>query len=40
MLKIHTYSLGPVVTNAYLVADLDTKEWVVIDPAWHGDYLL
>lgn len=40
MLKIHTYSLGPVVTNAYLVADLDTKDCVIIDPAWNGDYLL
>lgn len=34
MLEIVTYVLGPVATNTYLVADDDTKNAVVIDPAW------
>ena len=32
--------LGPVQTNAYLLADAKTGEAVVIDPAWDGDLLL
>jgi len=36
MLEIITLQLGPVVTNAYLVADADTREAAVIDPAWDG----
>jgi glyoxylase-like metal-dependent hydrolase (beta-lactamase superfamily II) len=40
MLKIITLQLGPVLTNAYLVADLDIREAVVIDPAWDGAILL
>ena len=40
MLKIVSFELGPVVTNAYLVADTKTKEAVVIDPAWDGKILV
>jgi hydroxyacylglutathione hydrolase len=40
MLEILTLTLGPVGTNAYLIADPDTQEAVVIDPAWDGDIIL
>ena len=40
MLKIVSYTLGPAITNAYLVADSETGEAVVIDPAWDGDVIL
>lgn len=40
MLKIISLQLGMVMTNAYLVANADTKEAVVIDPAWDGDIIL
>jgi glyoxylase-like metal-dependent hydrolase (beta-lactamase superfamily II) len=40
MLEILTLQLGPVLTNAYLVADVDTKEAVVIDPAWDGHLII
>ncbi len=36
MLEIISFTLGPVSTNAYLVADPETKEAAVIDPAWDG----
>ncbi len=36
MLEIVPFTLGPVQTNAYLVADSNTKEAAVIDPAWDG----
>jgi hydroxyacylglutathione hydrolase len=36
MLDIVSFILGPVQTNAYLVADTDSKTAVVIDPAWDG----
>jgi len=36
MLEIVTLTLGPVATNAYLIADSDTCEASVIDPAWDG----
>jgi glyoxylase-like metal-dependent hydrolase (beta-lactamase superfamily II) len=36
MLEILTFILGPVQTNAYLVADVLTSQAVVIDPAWDG----
>jgi glyoxylase-like metal-dependent hydrolase (beta-lactamase superfamily II) len=36
MLEIIDFQLGPVLTNAYLVADGDSKQAVVIDPAWDG----
>jgi hydroxyacylglutathione hydrolase len=40
MLNILTLQLGPVMTNAYLVADIETKEAVVIDPAWDGHLIV
>jgi glyoxylase-like metal-dependent hydrolase (beta-lactamase superfamily II) len=40
MLEIVTFTLGPVQTNAYLVADPRTGEAVVIDPAWDGDKIV
>ena len=39
MLEIQTWVLGPVATNTYLVGDPDSKQAVVIDPAWEGDRL-
>jgi hydroxyacylglutathione hydrolase len=35
-MKMLTFVLGPVETNAYLLADEVTGEAVVIDPAWDG----
>jgi glyoxylase-like metal-dependent hydrolase (beta-lactamase superfamily II) len=35
-MQIMTFVLGPVQTNAYLVADESSGEAVVIDPAWDG----
>ena len=40
MLAIETYVLGPVQTNAYLLADPETGEAAVIDPAWNGRALV
>lgn len=40
MLDIITMVLGPVQTNTYLVADTETKEAAVIDPAWDGHVIL
>jgi hydroxyacylglutathione hydrolase len=40
MLEIATFTLGPAMTNAYLVADSETKEAAVIDPAWDGHAIL
>ncbi len=39
MLEIIPMVLGPVQTNAYLVADSGTREAVVIDPAWDGELI-
>jgi len=39
-LEIVTFTLGPAMTNAYLVADSETKEAAVIDPAWDGKLIL
>jgi hydroxyacylglutathione hydrolase len=39
-LEIISMTLGPVQTNAYLVADSQTGEAAVIDPAWDGHILL
>jgi len=39
-LKILTFTLGPAFTNAYLVADTESQEAVVIDPAWDGHIIL
>ncbi|MBN1667608.1 MAG: MBL fold metallo-hydrolase [Anaerolineales bacterium] len=40
MLEIMTFTLGPAATNAYLVADTENNEAVVIDPAWEGETIL
>jgi glyoxylase-like metal-dependent hydrolase (beta-lactamase superfamily II) len=32
--------LGPVATNAYLIADVDTGDAAVIDPAWDGQSIV
>ncbi len=40
MLEIVSLTLGPAQTNAYLVADPQSGEAVVIDPAWDGDLIL
>jgi len=37
MLEIVDFTLGPVETNTYLLADPETGEAVVIDPAWDGE---
>lgn len=39
MLIIKKLILGPVQTNSYLLADSETKEAVVIDPAWDGNLI-
>ncbi len=36
MLEIAAFTLGPVQTNSYLIADTETKTAAVIDPAWDG----
>lgn len=40
MLEIVPFTLGPVRTNAYLIADPETKEAAVIDPSWDGHLIL
>lgn len=40
MLEIISLTLGPVMTNAYLIADSDSGEAAVIDPAWDGHVIL
>jgi glyoxylase-like metal-dependent hydrolase (beta-lactamase superfamily II) len=40
MLEIVSFTLGPAQTNAYLVADSETKDAAVIDPAWDGERIL
>ncbi len=40
MLEIVSFTLGPVQTNAYLVADSETRDAAVIDPAWDGHVIL
>ncbi|MDD2921842.1 MAG: MBL fold metallo-hydrolase [Anaerolineales bacterium] len=40
MFEILPFTLGPVQTNAYLIADPQTKEAAVIDPAWDGALIL
>ena len=40
MLEIVSFTLGPAQTNAYLVADSETREAAVIDPAWDGPVIL
>jgi glyoxylase-like metal-dependent hydrolase (beta-lactamase superfamily II) len=40
MLEIVSFTLGPAHTNAYLVADSETHDAAVIDPAWDGEVIL
>ena len=40
MLEIVPFTLGPALTNAYLVADPDSKDAAVIDPSWDGHVIL
>jgi len=40
MLEIVTLTLGPAQTNAYLIADPQTREAAVIDPSWDGKLIL
>ncbi len=40
MLGLQTLILGPVSTNSYLIADTDSGEAAVIDPAWDGQLIL
>jgi glyoxylase-like metal-dependent hydrolase (beta-lactamase superfamily II) len=40
MLEIATFTLGPVDTNTYLIANSDTREAAVIDPAWDGQLIV
>lgn len=40
MLDIAAFTLGPVQTNAYLIADPGTGDAAVIDPAWDGEVIL
>jgi hydroxyacylglutathione hydrolase len=40
MLEIVTLVLGPVETNAYLVADTESGDAVVVDPAWDGAFIV
>jgi hydroxyacylglutathione hydrolase len=35
-LSVATFTLGPALTNAYLVGDPESRTAVVIDPAWDG----
>ncbi|OGN72816.1 MAG: hypothetical protein A2X25_04905 [Chloroflexi bacterium GWB2_49_20] len=39
-MEIVEFTLGPVQTNAYLVADPETHEAAVIDPGWDGQVIL
>lgn len=39
MLSIHTYTLGALDTNCYLIADQDTGHALLFDPAEDGDFL-
>jgi hydroxyacylglutathione hydrolase len=40
MLKIIRLVLGPVFTNCYLLADVESGEAAVIDPAWNGSTII
>ncbi len=39
MLGLITLVLGPVSTNCYIIADPDSREAAVIDPAWDGQLI-
>ena len=36
-MKYMTMMLGPVMTNCYIVYDSETKDAMVVDPAWDYD---
>ncbi len=40
MIQIRSFTLGPAETNAYLIADSETREAAVIDPSWDGALIL
>src|ERR1035437_175632 len=40
MLEIVTLTLGPLATNTFLIANSDTREAAVIDPAWDGQLIV
>ena len=40
MLEILTFTLGPAVTNGYLLGDDANKEAICIDPPWDGEKIL
>lgn len=40
LLKIVPFTLGPVETNAYLVGDVETRQAIIIDPAWDGEVIV
>jgi hydroxyacylglutathione hydrolase len=40
MLEVVSFTAGPAQTNGYLVADSETREAAVIDPAWDGHLIL
>ena len=39
-IQIISMTLGPAMTNAYLIGDEESKTAVVIDPAWDGHLIL
>jgi glyoxylase-like metal-dependent hydrolase (beta-lactamase superfamily II) len=40
MIEIESFVLGPVETNAYLIANQETREAAVVDPAWDGPFIV
>jgi hydroxyacylglutathione hydrolase len=38
--SVVTFTLGPVMTNTYLLGDPETRRAVVIDPAWEGEKIV
>ena len=40
MLRIHSMTLGPAVTNTYIIANETSNDALVIDPSWDGHLIL
>ena len=40
MINIETLQVGPLVTNCFLVADQESKDYVVVDPSWDAPLIL